>query len=65
MLEADERAFGPGVGRVRGAKGSGVGQELNVGPRRSQRDRLLLEVDLGALIVGIGKGADQEESHRI
>jgi hypothetical protein len=41
-----------------------VSQERDFGAQRTQGDGLFLKVDLGALIVGVGKSADQEKSHR-
>lgn len=43
---------------------SPIGQELDLGARRPERDRLLLKVDLRTLVVGVGEGAHQKESHR-
>ena len=50
---------------VRGARrGRAVALQMNLGAGGSQRDRLLLEINLRALFVGIGERAEQQNSHR-
>ena len=41
-----------------------VGQQVDLGAGGAQCDGLLLEIDLGALRVGMGEGADEQQSHR-
>jgi hypothetical protein len=43
---------------------SGVGEEIDCAAGLTERDRMLLEIDLGSVVMGIGKRADQEEPHR-
>ena len=39
-----------------------VGEQVHLGSSRAQCDGLLLEIDLRALMVGVGQGADQQQA---
>jgi hypothetical protein len=39
-----------------------VGEQVDLGSSRAQCDGLLLEIDLRALMVGVGQGADQQQA---
>ena len=54
----------PASGIFRGGiEPASVGQELDVQADRAQCDGLFLKVDLGALMMRVGKGADQQKTH--
>ena len=52
---------------LRGLRGIGgvrrIGQKGDLRAGRSERDRLLLKIDLGTLIVGIWKRTDEQKPH--
>ena len=60
MLESVERAPPAGIPVV--GTGARIGQQVDLRARRPERDRLLLEVDLRALVMGVGEGADEQQS---